>query len=68
MKNIIYAIRLANDCTYEYRYVGLTSHGKERFTDHLREYKKESKKPLYCWMKKHFGSVKFDILEICDSD
>jgi hypothetical protein len=71
LDKVIYGIRLTNDPTYEYRYVGLTSRGVERFKEHLED-ARSIKSPKYeaersKWIRRHYFAVTFDILSTCDT-
>lgn len=69
-KNFIYAIRLTNDLTHEYRYVGQTSRGVKRLEQHLLVAKRPNHSEYatrkYTWMRRHFLQVTFDIIEVVD--
>lgn len=71
-KYLIYAIRLTHDLSQEYRYVGKSSKGVQRFRDHLSA-ANSTKNPeydsaKYRWIRKHYASVTFDILDILGTD
>lgn len=63
---VIYGIRLRNDPSYEYRYVGLSVDPDSRFRRHIWDATNsvdiKYNYPLYRWMRKHFLAVEFDIL------
>lgn len=69
--NIVYAIRLTHDPSYEYRYVGLTSRGINRLKEHLED-ARSCKSVNYgadksVWIREHYFNVSFDVLSVCKS-
>lgn len=59
------------DPSFEYRYVGLTSRGQNRFIEHLKSAKQTSHREYnsdkYVWIREKLFQIEFDILETCDS-
>lgn len=66
-KNLIYAIRLTYDSTFEYRYVGQTGRGVLRLHQHIADARSKGSGKYSthksCWIRKHSFCVSFDILE-----
>lgn len=69
--NLIYAIRLTSDPTYEYRYVGLTTQGTGRFRQHIADARWVSGVNYFTsksmWIREHFYAVTFDVLHTVEA-
>lgn len=68
---VVYAIRLTHDPDFEYRYVGLTTNAPKRLPAHIDDSFNRKRSNVYdtpksTWIRKHFGAVTFDVLEVVD--